>query len=248
VFNLQTSSHRYAANGIVAHNCTFAASGQLYMPRFTALFPFLPESFLGTNALVNGLSTGDETLRLYYRIVDGASWTALSGTWSTDPGQRLDFPSAGVKNEFLDTYLHFARGSTNTNTPKVEAWVLLYALRPPFKRAFEFTVHMGTNLKTNSAARSMVTLESQRDAINNTMDAAPVALIGIDGSSYTVFTQPGRAAEEPLHYAKGQYYEAAYDVICFEHAATNLEGSWARLENYTWLQLESYNWGQLESL
>jgi hypothetical protein len=229
-------------------NCTFASSGQLYMPRFTALFPFLNESFLATNALVNGLSTGDETLRLHYRIVDGGAFTALSGTWSSDPGQRLEFPTTGLKNEFLDTYLHFARGGTTTNTPKLEAWVLLYALRPPFKRAFEFTAHLGTHLKTNSGARSGVTLENQRTAINNTMDAAPVTLIGIDGTSYTVFAQPGKAAEEPLRYSKGAYYEAAYDLICFEHAATNLPGSWGNLENYTWGQLEGYTWGQLESL
>lgn len=224
-------------------NCTFATNGQIYMPRFTSLLPFVAKSYLANSVAGSNLSTTNY-IKAYYRTATSGSYTAFGSNFTATA--RKDFPTAGVKGESLDVYLDLFGGASSP--PKLANWTLHYAVRPTFKRRFVATVHAGTRLALNDGSEDTMTHSAIRSAIIDTLDSGPVTIIGPDGSSYTALLKGQDYIETPLEYNSGGTYESAIRILATEYAATNVKGTWKRLESYTWAQLESYTWGALENL
>ena len=226
-------------------NCTFAASGEMYLPRFNGNVHFIDKSYLSASARAEDLSA-NETIRLRYQSTPSGGYTALGSAWNTGTGGRKDFPVAGVKAEILDQRLDFARGSTATSSPKLWMYTLHYALRPTFLRQFQATALLGDDIPTNEpGVVDKSTYKELEAAINNGVEAGPVTLIAPNGVSYNVLIEH-RPTQQITQYVKGESLRAEYVIIANEYSAVNTPGTWKRLEAYTYAQLEAYKFIQFE--
>ncbi len=228
-------------------NATFAATGSLYLPRFTGNFPFVDKSYVREAARAEGLDSTN-TLQMAFQTAPGGGYSSLGGAWASVPQSPIHFSTGGVKADMLDTRLDFVSDGVYP-PPIMSSWVLLYNLRPTFRRAFEFTVICGNDIPTNEVGN----LDSQgftdlEDALNNAADSGPVLLIAPNGLSYTVHVVVQAGSERIQSFQKGQPYRVSYDVTCYEQSALNVKGTHDRLEAYSHDQLEAYTHDQLEAL
>lgn len=224
-------------------NVTFATNGQLYLPRFTGLLPFVSKSYLANSLSGSNLSSSNY-VTVYYRRTTSGSYTALGSNFTSIT--RKDFPTSGVKSELLDVYLDIFGSASSP--PKVASWTLHYAVRPTFKRRFRATVHAGTGLALNDGTPDTQTHEAIRQVILDTLDSGPVEIIGPDGKSYTVLFKGQDYSETPLAFNLGDEYESAIAILATEYGATNVQGTYARMERYTYLSLQGYTYASLENL
>ena len=224
-------------------NVTFATNGQLYLPRFTGLLPFVSKSYLANSLSGSNLSSSNYVTAHYRRTTSG-SYTAFGSNFTSIT--RKDFPTSGIKSELLDVYLDIFGSASSP--PKVASWTLHYAVRPTFKRRFRATVHAGTGLALNDGTPDTQTHEAIRQVVLDTLDSGPVEIIGPDGKSYTVLFKGQDYSETPLAFNLGDEYESAIAILATEYGATNVQGTYARMERYTYLSLQGYTYASLENL
>ena len=225
-------------------NCTFASTGSLYLPRFTAGFSFLHKSFVRAISRADGLDTSNK-VGYFYRSAPGAAFTQLGSAWASVPQTAIRFPSSGVRSELLDVRIDFTTGTTST--PELSSVATLYNLRPDYRRRFEFTLLLGDRLRLNNEGEDFTTYDEQDDAIANLLDAGPVTQIMPNGRTYTVMFDV-EPVQELLVYAEGQPYQASMSLVCYEQSEVNVKGTYKRLEAYEYGQLESSTYAQLEAL
>jgi len=121
VYNLETENHRYGANGIVAHNCTYASSGTWYGTQIRRHRGqnIVPRAF---RVRTSGC-TSSETVTLSVDYLDhtGTSQNHPIGAPITGNGVHwLEVTrDKTISAEFLAPKLSLARGATTTNTPRV---------------------------------------------------------------------------------------------------------------------------------
>lgn len=121
VYNLETENHRYGANGIVAHNCTYAASGNWYGTQIRRHRGqnIVPKAF----RVRTSDCTSSETVTLSVDYLDhtGTSQNHVIGAPITSNGVHwLEVTKdKQISTEFPAPKLSLARGGTSTNTPRV---------------------------------------------------------------------------------------------------------------------------------
>ncbi len=148
---------------------TYSASGDLYTSWFSSVFEDMPKVAHELWCKSEDMNA-DEKATVYYRVDTDTSWTSL-GTFNLSPRDDvLTFGtnSVGVQFERIQFKVSLARGSTTTNSPKIERLVLKYRVVPPylegwtFRVSLEDTEHYGrgeqllSNLKATAASGTLV--------------------------------------------------------------------------------------------
>jgi hypothetical protein len=110
------------------------ATGSLTYPYFHSAFEAMPKVAHKVWATTRDC-TADETISIYYRIDEDTGWTLL-GSFITSPRPTaLPFPasgdSIGIEFERIQFKEVMTRGSTATNSPKLESLILEYRVVPP---------------------------------------------------------------------------------------------------------------------
>ena len=109
---------------------TRAASGTLTYPYFHSVFETMPKVAHKVWATTKDCNA-NETITIHYRKDEETDWTLL-GSFATSPRPTaLSFGTAGVQFERIQLRASYARGSTTTNSPKVESLTLEYRVIPP---------------------------------------------------------------------------------------------------------------------
>tara|TARA_Y100000310_G_scaffold336187_1_gene420079 strand:+ start:8869 stop:10839 length:1971 start_codon:yes stop_codon:yes gene_type:complete len=227
-------------------NCTFATTGHLYFPVFYGRLPFINKAFLAATSLGEDLSSSAYGL-LYYRTSVVGSWASIGTNWDTDPPDRVDFPSSGNKSRYMDFRLTVT--SPSTSPPVFRDMTVFYQLRPDFKRRMRLRPLLKTQVNRNdSNPDEGATFDSLRTAVLDTLDSAPVTLVGLDGNSYTVTMIPAEASFDPLDWVQDEDYGEVASLVAVEYARVNEPGTTQRLEMLTTGQLEPYTTGGVEVL
>jgi len=125
----------------------YAATGSLTYPYFHSQFESMPKIAHKVRAVTRDCNA-DDKLTIYYRIDEDTAWTTL-GSFTTSPRPAvLNFPntgdSVGVSFERIQLKAEFARGSTTTNSPKLESLILEYRVVPPVLWSWQFRVNAVT--------------------------------------------------------------------------------------------------------
>jgi hypothetical protein len=122
---------------------TYAASGDIIYPKFHSEFESMTKVAHKVRAVTRDCNE-NETITIYYRKDEDTAWTEL-GSFTTSPRPTaLSFPSSGdevgVSFENIQLKASLARGSTTTNSPKLESLILEYRVIPPILWGFSFNV------------------------------------------------------------------------------------------------------------
>ena len=120
VYNLETESHRYSAEGIVAHNSyTYAASGTFYGTELRR-YPEKRKKIVRVGfETKNCTSTETVTVSIVYRDHMNAAKTVALPARSSNGWQWLNMPSGGIEARAWYPTIALARGGTTTNSPVV---------------------------------------------------------------------------------------------------------------------------------
>jgi len=109
---------------------TRAATGTLTYPWFHSAFETMPKVAHKVWATTRDCNA-NEKITIHYRKDEETAWTSL-GSFATSPRPTaLSFGTAGVQFERIQFRATHTRGSTTTNSPKVESLVLEYRVIPP---------------------------------------------------------------------------------------------------------------------
>jgi len=120
---------------------TYSASGDLYTEWFSSPFEDMTKTAHELWCKSEDMNYAQK-VNAYYRRDDDDSWTAL-GTFNLSPKDtRLPFGAnnKGVTFERIQFKFSFARGSTTTNSPKVERFTFKYRVNPPYLEGWTFRV------------------------------------------------------------------------------------------------------------
>jgi hypothetical protein len=109
---------------------TYCATGSLTYPRFSSDFEAMTKVAHKVRAVTRDCND-NEKVTMYYRIDDDTDWTLL-GEFATSPRPTaLSFGDNGIEFESIQLKAVYERGSTTTNSPKVESLTLEYRPIPP---------------------------------------------------------------------------------------------------------------------
>lgn len=113
---------------------TYAASEDIIYPYFHSQFEAMPKVAHKVRAVTQDCDS-DDKITIYYRIDEATAWTELGSFTSSPRPTALQFPasgdSIGVEFERIQFKASYARGSTTTNSPKVESLTLEFRVIPP---------------------------------------------------------------------------------------------------------------------
>jgi len=111
VYNLQTDSEWYVANGIIAHNCRYAATGSLYYSAHSWNAPATVKMWKSIEIQADNLGRM-QYLTVNYRV-DGGAWVEL-GDAKVSPSTSLGITPSGVAGEEIEIRLDFVQLSEQT--------------------------------------------------------------------------------------------------------------------------------------
>ena len=131
----------------LASGHTYATAGELELPKFDGGFQAIPKVAHKLWAITQDCATAgalDDKFDISYKFNDATSYTSL-GSFSTSPKPTaLVWPTSGdaIGEEFENIQLKVAatRGTTTTNSPKLESLVLEYRVVPPVIYDWTMTV------------------------------------------------------------------------------------------------------------
>ena len=232
---------RSSPNPLHDSNCRYASSGVFYPGQHYADFPREIKSYLTAHIGAEKLSAA-QTIKYEYRLTDDGSYTTLD-TFSSDPGGQAAFSSSD-NARFIDPKITLAT-TASASTPVMRFVQTRYAVRFPYKRRFEFAVHLSDYQSTRQGSRiqSAATLEST--LLTTVSSATPVALVSPTGTSFDVLPTAGE--KFVVLDTVGRPVEWGFFVQAVEHQSTVL-GTWARASAYTWAGLNSMSWGTVGAL
>ncbi|KKL23922.1 hypothetical protein LCGC14_2420560, partial [marine sediment metagenome] len=122
---------------------TYSASGDLIYPYFHSEFEAMPKTAHKVRAVTQDCDS-DDKITIHYRVDETASWTELGSFTSSPRPTALPLPasgdSIGVSFERIQFKASYARGSTTTNSPKLESLTLEYRVVPPVLWGWDFRV------------------------------------------------------------------------------------------------------------
>ncbi len=218
---------RESANPLHDPNCRYAARADLHLPRFQADFAAQAKAYLAV-ALTGERLSPSTPVDAAYRLADGEAFTALGRVAAS--GQRLEF-GAGASGEFIDLRLSLASGDPAA-TPVVRSAALAYALRPEFKRVFEFQARVADGQTLNDGRLDARPGRAVKRAIAAAAAArAPVLLISPDGEHLRVLVRDAEARAQRR--AAGRGLAWVMPVTATEHRETAGAGTHNRLAAYT---------------
>jgi len=122
---------------------TYAETGYIIYPKFHSDFESMSKVAHKVRAVTKDCNA-NEYITVSYRIDEDTAWTEL-GTFKSSPRPTaLSFPasgdSVGVSFESIQLKADLVRGSTTTNSPKIESFILEYRVTPPVLWGFDFNV------------------------------------------------------------------------------------------------------------
>ena len=118
----------------------YSSSGTLFTPWFHSEFESMTKVAHRVRAVTQDCNA-NETLTVSYRKDAETDWTEL-GVFNTSPtDDALKFASGvGLEFERIQFKVDFARGSTTTNSPKLERLIIDYTVHPPILWAWTVRV------------------------------------------------------------------------------------------------------------
>lgn len=111
----------------------YRTSDTLTLPTFEGRFSEISKTALEVRVVADALAAqaaNTEKITVEYNI-DGAGWTTLGTVYSDTTDGKLQFASGnGLAFKKIDFRLTFARGGTNTNTPRMRFFAFKYGEMP----------------------------------------------------------------------------------------------------------------------
>ena len=227
---------RSSPNPLHDSNCRYASSGVFYPGQHHADFPREVKSYLTAHIGAEKLASA-QTIKYEYRLTDDGSYTTLE-TFSTDPGGQASFTSS-ANARFIEPKITLETTAA-ASTPVMRFVQTRYAVRFPYKRRFEFAVHLADYQATRSGRRIQSAETLETDLLTTVSSSSPVELVSPTGTSFDVLPTAGEkfvvmdAVNTPV--------EWGFLVEAVEHQSTVL-GTWARASAYTWAGLSAHDWG-----
>lgn len=122
---------------------TYCETGDLIYPYFHSQFEAMPKVAHKVRGVTQDC-TDDDKITIYYRVDEDTEWTELGQFVKSPRADALPFPSSedttGVSFERIQLKRTMARGSTTTNSPKLESLTLEYRVVPPVLWGWDFRV------------------------------------------------------------------------------------------------------------
>jgi hypothetical protein len=138
----------------------YAASGTLYTPYFDGGFSEWQKVAVSIKLVCSGMSD-DETITVSYMKDDETSWSEMAPVANRDGLTTIEF------NGYLgDTFrkikfkLAFARGSTATKTPILEAFVFRYYRVPDVRYGWQLTLDLSQPFESRAPDTMIADLET----------------------------------------------------------------------------------------
>jgi hypothetical protein len=189
---------------------TYSASGDLLDSYFHSEFEAMPKVAHKLRAVTQDCNS-NETITIYYRKDDETAWTEL-GTFSDSPRPTaLSFGtnSAGVEFERIQFKRSFARGSTTTNSPKIESLTLEYRVIPP--------VLWGWTFKADATTHGDVSGKTVLEALKTALETNTLMSFFPDGdkgsTEYFVETSQMPGNEKDTEFGEEGIYQVTVQEV-----------------------------------
>jgi hypothetical protein len=172
VYNLQTDSQWYTANGIIAHNCTFCAKAEFYIPDDDYDVAGMRWNLQGVILETENMVT-NSSVAVYERC-DVGTWTLL--TTITTAGRTVVNTTGDKRFNRSGLKLVVTNGAS-TSTPIIRAVVGRAARRPAQQDVIYTTLFCSDNVLSHFGMPSRKSGKDQMDNLKTLDDYYPVTLI-----------------------------------------------------------------------
>lgn len=216
-------------------------AAELYLPRYTANFPFEYKVFKNIGLVGHNIS-GTQTLAASYKRASDVSYTSI-GTVNTEPGEKIA-PQGTPADRAFDIKIT-ASTTVASSSPVTETIVIYCAIRFENLKRIIAWVNVSEDILNRSTNITRARWEDIKQKLEDTANSSgSVTVISPSGETLTCLCVSFSHAILVEDTEKKQYkWVSRIELIQTKVEATR--GTWNRAAAYTWNDLSVFKWAEL---